>query len=99
MNKYVELAIGRASHQGTAIPYKDLMGRVKGAEPNKLEVFKSMYYFDEKILAHFGSDRLSPSGYIGNYYIDEYILDIDRGKDTDVQVLHRGKLFVEKLCE
>jgi len=94
--KYVEIAIGKTTHQGAIIPINELHQKMKICNMTNLELYRSIFLFDEKIKDHMKTHK-SPSGYIGNLYLDSIILDIDRGKNTDDFTLHRARVFVEKL--
>lgn len=96
--QYVEIALGHARHQGVVIPLSQLKERMIHAQKNKLELYRSIFSYSEQAKDHIQS-RKSMSGFIGEMQIDQLILDIDRGKNTDDMTLHRARLFVERLMD
>ncbi|MBU1101111.1 MAG: AAA family ATPase [Bacteroidetes bacterium] len=95
MNKFTEFTFGKR-HEGKAVDVNGLGQYLKTAQATGAEFFRSIFYFDEQILQHLKT-RKSPSGYLGNYHLDNITLDIDKGKETDTTTLHRAKMFYEQL--
>lgn len=96
MEKYIEITNGKF-HTGTCIPAKQLLKEQKKAVANNEELYRSTYSFNDKIIEHFDSGRKSPSGFIGTYYLDHLLFDIDKGKNDDKITLHRARTFIDTL--
>lgn len=73
----IEIAKGSLSNRGIIIPYSDIRKNIN----SKQSLFRSYFAFDEKIKEHL-KNRKTPSGYIGNFYLTDIILDIDLGGDS-----------------
>jgi len=95
MGLLVEYAIGSASgrnHIATSERYYDSLVRV--AREKQDELYRSVFYFDESILAHLDVYN-SVKSYSGTYHPDHLVLDIDYVGDIEtINALHK---LVEKI--
>ena len=96
---YYEISIGRTAHSGTVIPKEELEEKARMCRMQKLELYRSVFTFDDKIVEHMKSGRKSASGFIGTYFLDTIVFDIDKQKDSDQFVLHRAKMFYDSLLD
>lgn len=90
--KFVEIANGQPSNRGYVCPINEYIKYIKP----KNEVYRSYYAYDEEIVEHFKIKK-TVKGFIGKYYLPEIVIDIDKGKTSDDDVLFRARLFVQKL--
>ena len=91
----IEIARGNAANRGLIIEHTDILKYIKPGE----ELYRSYFGFDEKIKEHINSGRKTPSGFIGNFFINQIILDIDKGSDTFEHTINRLKDFVNRLIK
>jgi len=90
--KYIEIAQGAPNKRGQIIPLTELKKYIK---PN-VELYRSYYTYDEKILAHLKAFK-TVRGFTGTMWLDEIVLDIDKGKSSDDEVLYRAQIFLQQL--
>lgn len=90
--KFVEIAHKGPSNRGYICPITEIS---KYLETGK-EVYRSYYTYDEEIIEHFKIYK-TPRLFKGKYYLPEIVVDIDKGKSSDDDVLFRARLFVQKL--
>jgi len=93
---YIEISTKCPSHQGRAIAYNKIGEWIKRCIKNEEELYRSVFFFDKAITEHMQS-RLSPKGYIYNYYLPYLVFDIDRGINSDDYVLRKAKEFYTEL--
>ncbi|PJA99570.1 MAG: hypothetical protein CO128_03245 [Ignavibacteriales bacterium CG_4_9_14_3_um_filter_30_11] len=93
--KYIEIAKGALNNRGYIIQSNKLINYVKPQE----ELYRSYFSFDEKIKLHISSGRKTPAGYVGEFYIDQIVLDIDKGSNSDEYTLAKAKDLVSKLMD
>lgn len=74
----IEIVKSNLSNRGFIIESKNLPKYLTKGE----ELYRSYFGFDEKIKEHFINGIKSPSGFIGNFYLNHIVLDIDKGKNT-----------------
>lgn len=60
------------------------------------ELYRSYYTYDEMILEHMKLYK-TVRGYTGKVWLDNIVIDIDKGDDTNEGVLYRSQCFVQKL--
>lgn len=75
MEYYYEIATGTVSNRGifTNKSIKEYL------EPGK-ELYRSYFQFDKKIKEHLATGRKSAQGFIGNFYLQQIVLDVDVGE-------------------
>jgi len=87
----IEIAIGKLSNRKHYIEKSHLTRYLKP----KQELYKSYFSFDESILEHIKSGRKTPSGYIGNFYLDQLIIDVDANSPIDI--MEKLRITVNRL--
>ena len=92
-NRYVEIAIDHPGHRGIIIPVAELSETIKR---HTGPLFRTLYSFDEEILKHF-EIRKTIKNYRGNYYLDQIILDIDKGDNTDEHTHEKTKDVIDRM--
>lgn len=92
MDRYVEYALGQVSNRNYIIELGSVSTKLK---PEK-ELYRSYYSYDSDILEHLKINKTVRS-FKGKYYLDQLVIDIDKGKSSDLEVLVRARLFVQKL--
>ncbi len=98
MNYFIEIAIGRISDRNIIIPEKDLGKAITQARKTDGELYRSMYSFDEEILEHMKIKKTIRS-YRGNFYINDIVIDIDKGTNKDEFVHGQAREFIQTLYE
>lgn len=93
---FEEIAIGSFSNRGIVIPTSSLKEKIDIAIANKQELYNSYYFFDEEILEHF-KIRKTVKNYKGKYHLDNPLIDIDRGTNTDDFTLVRIRELLTRL--
>lgn len=93
--KYIEIAKGNVSNRGYIIPINQLYSHID----NTNELYRSYFSFGEKIKEHIHSGRKTPAGFIGDYYVDQIVLDVDKGTNSDEYTLAKTKDLVTKLMD
>jgi len=96
--RYIEIAKGSPSNRGSVIPMKELGKYIKMAQRDHEQLFRSVFCYDEEILEHLKNYKTVRS-YIGKFYSDSLIFDIDKGQNDDKFTLLRAKAFVAKLID
>ena len=92
-NRYVEIAIDHPGHRGIIIPVAELSETIKR---HTGPLFRTLYSFDEEILKHF-EIRKTIKNYRGKYYLDQIILDIDKGDNTDEHTHEKTKDVIDRM--
>ena len=72
------------------------MTELKSHIKEEQELYRSYYTYDEKILEHIKIQK-TVRGYKGTMWLDEIVLDIDKGKSSDDEVLYRAQIFLQQL--
>ena len=93
---YKEIAIGQLSNRGVIIPVTSLKEKIELAIHNNQELYNSYYDFDDELLEHF-KIRKYVRNYRGKYYLDNPIIDIDKGKNTDEFTLIRVRELLSRM--
>lgn len=91
----IEIAIGSLTNRGIIIDSKDLFRYVKLNE----ELYRSYFGFDNQIREHIKSGRKTPSGFIGNFYINNLVLDVDKGSDTLENTIGKMRNLANRLIK
>ena len=92
-SRYVEIAIDHPGHRGIIIPVTDLSDTIKR---HSGPIFRTLYSFDKEILKHF-EIRKTIKNYRGKYYLDQIILDIDKGDNTDEHTHNNTKDVIDRM--
>tara|TARA_R110002051_G_C8758853_1_gene501345 strand:- start:2542 stop:4341 length:1800 start_codon:yes stop_codon:yes gene_type:complete len=91
---FVEVAIGHVGNRGIVIPRKELSTKVRPAD-EKAELYNSYYSFDQELVEHFKVFK-TIKGFRGKYYLEKIILDIDKGINTEKQLLDNVRYLIEE---
>ena len=91
---YIEIAPGHVGNRGIVIPRKELASKVKPAS-EKAELYNSYYSFDQELIEHFKVFK-TIRGFRGKYYLEKIILDIDKGINTEKQLLDNIRYLVNE---
>ena len=89
---FVEIAVGHVGNRGIVIPRKDLPSKIGNS---KNELYNSYYNFDQELVEHFKVFK-TVKGFRGKYYLEKIILDIDKGINTDKQLLTNIRYLIEE---
>lgn len=92
MEHYIEIADGSVSNRNYIIPTSNL---TKYLKPQK-ELYRSYYCYDTDIIEHLKIQK-TVSSFKGKYYLDAIVIDIDKSRSSDLEVLVRARLFVQRL--
>ena len=94
---WVEVAIGSPRHRGLLIPREEMHLYILDEGKDK-PVYRSMYFYDEE-----GKTYVDKNGTLKNYfgtrYIDEVLVDIDKGQNTDAYTLKLAQGILYELNE
>ena len=91
---FIEVAIGHVGNRGIVIPRKELSKKVRPAN-EKAELYNSYYSFDQELIEHFKVFK-TIKGFRGKYYLEKIILDIDKGINTEKQLLDNIRYLIEE---
>jgi len=91
----IEIAKGSLSNRGIIIDSKDLGRHLKPGE----ELYRSYFGFDEKIKEHINSGRKTPLGFLGNFFINQIILDVDKSNNSMEFTINRTKELANRLIK
>jgi len=91
--RYIEIAVSHPGNRGIVIDKNEL-----GAHLNLMPLFRSYFDFDEDLLEHF-KIRKSIKGYKGMKYLNNIVLDIDKGVDSDVECLDKMRDFLTRIMK
>jgi hypothetical protein len=98
MTLYTEVALGSPSNRGKIIPVNEITKYIELANnKNHQELYVSYYRFDEEIIEH-KKKYNTLKGFDGKAYINQIVLDIDKGDSSDEDVLNKTKEFVNDMC-
>lgn len=98
--RFIRVAFGplQDGTRGEIAKVSDLGKYIPQARTKGLSLFRSYYRFDAEMVQHFDLNK-SAKGFKGKAYVDRIKFDIDRGKETDQQVLERARAFVKRLSD
>ena len=91
-NSYVEVAVGSVSTRGNICKIDELSKYLKPT----LELYRSLYSFDESAVEHFQHNRTIRS-YSGTFELDRLTFDIDKGKNSKDKVMTDIRYFLHLL--
>jgi nucleoside-triphosphatase THEP1 len=91
---YIEIAVGHVGNRGIIIPRKNLSQKIE-PESHNAELYNSYYTFDEELVEHFKVFK-TIRGFRGKYYLEKVILDIDKGINTEKQLLDNVRYLVSE---
>ena len=91
-NPYIEVAVGSVSSRGNICKIDELSKYLK---PN-LELYRSLYSFDESAVEHFQDNRTIRS-YSGTFELDRLTFDIDKGKNSKDKIMADIRYFLHLL--
>jgi len=91
-NPYIEVAVGSVSSRGSICKIDELSKYLK---PN-LELYRSLYSFDESAVEHFQNNRTVRS-YSGTFELDRLTFDIDKGKNSKDKIMADIRYFLHLL--
>jgi hypothetical protein len=91
---FVEIAAGHVGNRGIVIPRKELSSKVRPAS-EQAELYNSYYNFDEELVEHFKVFK-TIKGFRGKYYLEKIVLDIDKGINTESQLLNNVRYLIEE---
>ena len=97
MQLYHEIAIGSPRNRGLLIPQEQVID-VLLKNGRKEAVYKSLYLYDEEAKDYL-KIKNSIKDYLGNRYINNVLIDIDKGQNTDLHTLNKLKGILFELEE
>ena len=97
MQLYHEIAIGSPRNRGLLIPQEQVID-VLLENGRKEAVYKSLYLYDEEAKDYL-KIKNSIKDYLGNRYINNVLIDIDKGQNTDLHTLNKLKAILFELEE
>jgi archaellum biogenesis ATPase FlaH len=98
MERYVEIALGSPQQRGRAVRLSEIPAIQKHAQANRLELYRSYYYFDQTLQDHLQAFK-TVKGFRGTPFVEILTLDVDKGADTDDYVHQRAIAVLLKLKE
>jgi KaiC/GvpD/RAD55 family RecA-like ATPase len=90
---YVEIAIGLPSNRGRLIEYEQLKSYIDDINP----LYRSVYMYDDKALPQNRNGEKTLAKYFGPRYIDNILIDIDKGTNTDQYTLDKFRSIIMDL--
>ena len=91
-NQYIEVAVGSVSSRGNLCKVDELSTYLKPT----LELYRSLYSFDESAVEHFQNNRTVRS-YGGTFELDRLTFDIDKGKNSKDKIMTDIRYFLHLL--
>lgn len=91
----IEIARGGVTNRGYIIDSNELVNYIN----DKHELYRSYFGFNDLIKAHIESGRKTPQGFIGEFFLGQLVLDMDKGSDTIEHTLHKVKLLATRLID
>ena len=91
-NPYIEVAVGSVSSRGSICKIDELSTYLKPT----LELYRSLYSFDESAVTHFQDNRTVRS-YSGTFELDRLTFDIDKGKNSKDKMMADIRYFLHLL--
>jgi len=98
MMKLYEVAFGSVSNRNIIVNQTELNIYHKQALAQRRELYRSVYYYDEKIIQHLAL-RKSIKGYIGICGLEKIIFDFDKDNLSDETLLLKVRDFVTQLID
>ncbi len=97
MQLYHEIAIGSPRNRGLLIPKEQLID-VLLSDGKKQAIYKSLYLYDEEGKSYHKIKRTFKD-FLGKRYINNVLIDIDKGQNTDDYTLNKTKSVLFELEE
>ena len=97
MQLYTEVALGSPGNRGKLVPIQAISELIEQAFKTNQELYLSYYRYDNEAVEHVKKYN-SLKGFDGNVYINNIVLDIDKGKQTDIELLEKTREFVNDMC-
>ena len=88
---YLEVVYGGPFNRGTLISKKDLLSWIQKAMSEEEDLYRSMYLYTEDVVGK------QIKGYLGPREIDNLILDIDKGDNSDELTLEKARELAVRL--
>ena len=95
MELYHEVAIGGPQNRGLLIPQEQVIDVIL-EHGDKYAVYKSLYLYDEEG-RQYHKLRKTFKDFLGKRYINNILIDIDRGDNTDDYTLNKTKSVLFEL--
>ncbi len=96
--KFYEIAFGSVKDRNIIVNSSQLRTYFAQAKKERKELYRSVYYYDDKIIEHF-MNRKSVRGYIGACGLDRIIFDFDRGTMTDEALLLHVRNYLQQFMD
>ena len=97
MQLYHEIAIGSPRNRGLLIPKEQLID-ILLSDGKKQAIYKSLYLYDEEGKSYHKIKRTFKD-FLGKRYINNVLIDIDKGQNTDDYTLNKTKSVLFELEE
>ena len=97
MELYHEVAIGGPHNRGLLIPQEQVIDVIL-EHGDKYAVYKSLYLYDQEG-KEYHKLRKTFKDFLGKRYIENVLIDIDRGDNTDNYTLNKTKSVLFELEE
>ena len=97
MQLYHEVAIGSPRNRGLLLPKEQLIDVIL-KYGNKQAVYKSLYLYDEEGKKYHNL-RKTFKDFLGKRYINDILIDIDKGQNTDKYTLNKTRGIIFELEE
>jgi hypothetical protein len=92
-----EYALGSPSNRGTITNQHNFANILAGAVEHQTPLYRSIYNLEaQEATKHFSLYK-SIKGYRGKYFIEEIPIDVDRGTQTDEEVLNKARDIVSTI--
>lgn len=96
--RFIEVARGSFQNRGIAATLNDIPKLQLEAQKQSLELYRSYYFFDETLQDHLRAFK-TVRGFPGDPIIEQVLLDVDKGTDTDEHTLHRARNVFHQLVD
>ena len=93
-NSLVEIAVGSISNRGKVLPFSEIKSLLRP----ETELYRSMFVLDESAQECFDTNGTIRS-YNGTYAIDKITFDIDKGANSEEEVISLIRYFTENLAD
>ena len=97
MNLYNEIAIGSPQHRGLLIDQEQVIDVILEHGKDKA-VYKSLFLYDQEGLEYFRLRR-TLKDFLGKRYINDVLIDIDKGQNTHEYTLNKARSVLFELEE
>ena len=97
MQLYHEIAIGSPRNRGLLIPKEQLID-ILLSDGKKQAIYKSLYLYDEEG-KNYHKIKRTFKDFLGKRYINNVLIDIDKGQNTDDYTLNKTKSVLFELEE